>query len=86
MFTTVHGQFAGVDEFLENPALIQRTAGALNINNLPYTDYITQLPPFHVPTVLRARQLMVRPRFAYELRRALHVLPMAEATRQEFHR
>ncbi len=83
MFTDTDGRWADVEALQERPDLIDQIAGTAAPDGIPYRRYAeAALRPFLVPDVLRARKQMPLPRLAFEVKRALHLIPDHEPWEQ----
>ncbi len=78
-FLDEHGRFAEVSELLAHPALIRATAGTRAPGGIPYQQYVAQLQPFEVPSMLRAQKQMPLARLVYEVKRRLSLVNDAAA-------
>lgn len=73
IFTDAQGRWVGVDQLLQDPALLREVMKEEVQDGIPYWRYLEVLRPFHVPEPLRARAQMPWPRLWSAVRLALGV-------------
>jgi hypothetical protein len=73
VFRDRHGDLAGVDELVADPALIDAQTQDVSIKGEPYAAFMSEktLMPFVVTYPLRAEMQQPWPRLRYELWRAI---------------
>ena len=71
VFRNARGEWATLDELLNDDALVRQQTGALLVRGIPYEQHLAILRSAGVPTPLRAALQMPGPRAAYELLRTL---------------
>ncbi len=69
---------ADQQQLLMHPELIEAAAGVLAPGGIAYRRYLEALPPFAVPSILRAQKQMPMHRIVFEARKALRLLPKDE--------
>jgi len=79
VFANAQGDFLSASELAANPQLAAPLVGNLTIESLPYLGYFATPAFEEVPRTLRAELQMPWPRLAYEVGRALRLVPDANA-------